>query len=43
MNDERKHHTREERVAILRRHLIDRVPVSTLRDEHQVHPTVFYR
>lgn len=43
MNGERKHHTPEEKVTILRRHLIDRVPVSTLCDEHQVHPTVFYR
>lgn len=43
MNDERKHHTPEEKVAILRRHLVDRVPVSSLCDEHHVHPTVFYR
>ena len=43
MNDERKHHTPEEKVTILRRLLIDRVPVSTLCDEHQLHPTVFYR
>ncbi len=43
MNNERKHHSPEEKVAILRRHLIDRVPVSTLCDEHQLHPTVFYR
>jgi len=43
MSNERKHHTPEEKVTILRRHLVDRVPVSTLCDEHQVHPTVFYR
>ena len=43
MDNERKHHTPEEKVAILRRHLVDRVPVSTLCDEHQLHPTVFYR
>lgn len=43
MNDERKHHTPDEKVAILRRHLVDRVPVSSLCDEHHVHPTVFYR
>src|SRR5690349_19889811 len=42
MSNERKHHTPDERVAILRRHLVDRVPVSTLCDEHQLHPTVFY-
>ena len=43
MGDERKHHAPEEKVAILQRHLFDKVPVSTLRDEHQPHPTVFYR
>lgn len=43
MNNERKHHTPEEKVAILRRHLIEKVPVSTLCDEHQLHPTAFYR
>ena len=43
MDNERKRHTPEEKVAILRRHLVDKVPVSTLCDEHQIHPTVFYR
>ncbi len=43
MNNERKRHTPEEKVTILRRHLVDKVPVSTLCDEHQLHPTVFYR
>ncbi len=43
MSNERKHHTSEEKVAILRRHLVDRVPVSTLCDEYQLHPTMFYR
>src|SRR5205823_6484998 len=43
MSNERKRHTPDEEVAILRRHLVDKVPVSTLCDEHQIHPTVFYR
>ena len=43
MSKERKHHTAEEKVTILRRHLVEKVPVSTLCDEHQIHPTVFYR
>jgi transposase-like protein len=43
MSNERKHHSPEEKVAILRRHLIDKIPVSTLCDEHHLHPTVFYR
>jgi len=42
MSNARKHHTAEAKVAILRRHLIGRVPVFTLCDEHQLHPTVFY-
>ena len=31
-----------EKVAILRRHLLDRVPVSDLCDEYQLQPTLFY-
>jgi len=38
MSNERKHHTPEEKVAILRQHLIDRVPVCTLCDEHRSTP-----
>jgi transposase-like protein len=38
-----KQHTAEEKVAILRRHLIDKVPVSNLCEECGVHPTLFYR
>jgi transposase len=40
---ERKHYTGEEKVAILRRHLLDKVPVSDLCEEHGLQPTVFYR
>ena len=43
MSNERKHHTAEEKVTILRRHLVDRIPISSLCDEHQLHPTVLYR
>jgi transposase-like protein len=35
--------TAEEKVSILRRHLVEKVPVSTLCDEHRLNPTVFYR
>jgi transposase len=42
MRKSRKNHTPVEKVAILRRHLIDRVPVSDLCDEHQLSPTLFY-
>jgi transposase-like protein len=43
MSNERKHHTPEEKVAILRPRLIDKVPASTVCEQHQLHPTVFYR
>lgn len=43
MRKERKHYTAEEKVAILRRHLLDKVPVSDLCDELGLQPTVFYR
>jgi len=39
---ERKHYTPEEKVSILRRHLIDKVPVSTLCEELQLQPSIFY-
>ena len=40
---ERRHYTAEEKVAILRRHLLDKVPVSDLWEELGLRPTVFYR
>ena len=43
MKKERKHYTAEEKVAILRRHLLDKVPVSDLCEEVGLRPTVFYR
>jgi len=39
----RKHYTAEEKVAILRRHLLELEPVSKLCDELGLQPTVFYR
>jgi len=39
----RTHYTAEEKVAILRRHLIDRVAISQLCDEYKLRPTIFYR
>jgi transposase len=43
MRKERKHYTSEEKVTILRRHLLDHVPVSDLCEELGLQPTVFYR
>ena len=39
----RRHFTGAEKVAILRRHLVEKVPVSDLCEEHGIHPTLFYR
>jgi transposase-like protein len=38
----RRNHAPEEKAAILRRHLVDKVPVSDLCDEHDVSPGLFY-
>ena len=43
MKKQRKHCTPEEKVAILRRHLLEHVPISELCDKHGLQPTVFYR
>jgi transposase len=43
MKKERKHYAAEEKVAILRRHLVEQVPVSELCDKLGLQPTVFYR
>jgi transposase len=38
----RKNYTGPEKMAILRRHLVDRVAVSELCEEHQLQPSLFY-
>jgi transposase len=43
MRKERKNYTSEEKVTILRRHLLDKIPVSDLCEELGLQPTVFYR
>jgi len=43
MTKQRRTFTAEEKVAILRRHLLDGAAVSDLCDEYGLHPTVFYR
>ncbi len=42
MRKKRHNYTPEEKVRILKRHLIDRVPISDLCDEYQLQPKVFY-
>lgn len=43
MKRKRTQYTALEKVALLKRHLIDQVPVSTICDEATLQPTVFYR
>ena len=43
MKKTRKHYTGEEKVAVLRRHLLEQEPISKLCDELGLQPTVFYR
>ena len=43
MKKERKHYTAEEKVAILRRRLLEQEPISKLCDDLGLQPTVFYR
>jgi len=43
MPNKRQTFSSEEKVSILRQHLLDKVPVSDLCDQHGLHPTVFYR
>src|SRR6267154_2362581 len=43
MKKQRKHYTPEEKVAILRRHLLEQVPILELCDKQGLQPTVFYR
>jgi transposase-like protein len=43
MKKQRKLYTPEEQVGILRRHLLEQVPISELCDNHGLQPTLFYR
>ena len=43
MNSERRRLTPPEKIAALKRHLLEGVPVSTICDELGIAPTVFYR
>jgi len=43
MTDTRKHFAAEQKIAILRRHLLEHVAVSDLCDEFGIQPSVFYR
>ena len=43
MKKKRYNYRPEEKVAILKRHLVDKVPVSDVCDQYNLQPTVFYR
>ena len=40
---QRKHLSGEEKISILRKHLLEKTPVSDLCEQHGVHPTQFYQ
>ena len=40
---QRRHFDGDQKVAIVKRHLVDKVPVSDLCEEYQMHPTQFYQ
>ena len=43
MAKHRRNLSPQQKAAIVREHLIDRIPVSDLCDKHGIQPTVFYR
>ena len=43
MTKKRTQYSAQEKVVILRKHLLDKIPVSELCDEYGLQPTVFYR
>jgi transposase len=43
MERQRRHFSGEEKVKILREHLLDRVPISQVCEKHQIQPTLFYQ
>ena len=42
MENTRRHFSGEEKVKILREHLLDQVPISKVCEKHQIQPTLFY-
>ena len=42
MAQQRRHFSGPEKVAILKRHLLDKVPISNLCDEYDIYPNQFY-
>lgn len=42
MEKQRRHFSAEEKVKILREHLLEKVPISQVCEKHQIQPTLFY-
>lgn len=43
MESKRKKYSPEEKIAILKKHLLEKMPLSDVCDQYGLHPTVFYR
>jgi transposase-like protein len=43
LKKERHNYTPQEKVSILRKHLVEKQPVSEICDKHNLQPTVFHR
>jgi transposase len=43
MNKNRTHYSPEQKVSIIKQHLLEKIPVSDLCDKYGLQPTVFYR
>ena len=43
MAKKRKNYLPDQKVQILKKHLVDRIPLSDICDQYDLHPTVFYR
>lgn len=39
----RRHHSVEQKAALLRKHFVDKVPVSQICEENELQPSVFYQ
>jgi transposase-like protein len=38
----RRHHTSEQKAAMLKEHLVDKTPISDICDKHKLQPSLFY-
>jgi transposase len=43
MQNSRKHRSPQEKLAILKKHLVDKIPISDVCDEYGILPTMFYK